>query len=197
MKSLVLYCFSLLSFNTFSQEGYRFIERAEKQIEKGNYQKASKLLDKADSSGYGFCGLAWIEAHWEIAANRVKIHAGKGEYLEAGNELNGMVNQMNYELESLRMKYFIQALGKDRIKREIDSCLESITRIDTVDWMSAEALYLNVSFSEKPYVIPYETVLLIYQQTFSPRTEDRGKPLIDRFRIAVRNQAFYKQLTSQ
>lgn len=197
MKSIAFCCFCFLSFHSFSQKGYQFIERAEKQIEKGNYKKASRLLDKAGAADYGFCGLAWIEARFDIAANRAKIRAEKGEYLEAANDLNEMVNNSRYDLESLRMTYFIRALGKERIKREIDSCLESMTRIDTTGWMEVEELYLNVRFSEKPFVIAYDTVLLIYGQTFSPREEDRDKPLIERFRIAVRNQPFYKQLTSQ
>lgn len=197
MKPIIFCALVLSCFISFSQEGYKFIDQAEKQIEKGNYKKASKLLDKADSADYGFCGLAWIEARWDIAANRTKIRAAKGEYLEAANELNETVNYSKYDLELLRMKYYIQALGKERIKRDIDSCLESMTSIDTVGWVAVEEMYLNTSFSKKSFVIPYDTVLLIYNQTFSPREEDRNKPLIDRFRIAVRNQLFYKMLTSQ
>lgn len=197
MKPIIFCALVLSCFISFSQEGYKFIDQAEKQIEKGNYKKASKLLDKADSADYGFCGLAWIEARWTIAANRTKIRAAKGEYLEAANELNSMTFYLDYGMDILRMKYYIQALGKERIKRDIDSCLESMTSIDTVDWTLSEELYLNVGFSEKPYGIPYDTVRLIYMQTFSPLAADKDKPLIDRFRIAVRNQEFYKLLTSQ
>ncbi|MNJ84682.1 hypothetical protein D3C87_21400 [compost metagenome] len=193
MKLLLSCSFCCVFLFSFGQKGFEVIEQAEKQIEKGNYKKAEKLLNKADSMDYGFCGLAWGEARSIIAINRCKIRAGRGEYLLAANQLNNTDYWNSYELDTLKMTYFIRSLGKEIIKREIDSCLEAIVSVDSTEWMDFE-LTLYVGFSEKPLIFSYETSQMIFRDVIYPSKEYKEKTLIDRFRLAVKKQYFYQLL---
>jgi hypothetical protein len=192
MKLFLVNCFCLLFFFAFhAQEGLKLIVKAETQIEKKNYKKALRLLEKAESRKLGYCGLAVSEAYSMIAFNRSRIRAESGKYLEAANELNNKQYDLSsLDIDSLKIVYFIKALGKDRIKKEIDSCLQAMTSIDEADLLSYE-ISLKVGFSDKPFTISYERNQIICMKTLMPNKEST---LIDRFRKAVMDQTFYKLL---
>lgn len=183
----------MIFFFSFGQEGLKVINRAGKEIDKGRYKKAAKLLDKADSMNYGFCGLAWIDAKQGIAFHRTKILAHNGEYLKAANELNRIdIYEADEDMDSLKMDYFTKCIDKKILKHEIDSCLESIRSLENLEF--DYELVLNTSFSEKPLKISYNNVMKIHVETFIPASRDKETVIIDRFRKAVRNLAFYKLL---
>lgn len=193
MKLIVFSCFCLVFLFSFGQNGFDLIHRAEKQIEKGNYRKASKLLDKADSSCLGTCGLAITEGHEAIRFNRLKIRAEmRHDYINVANELNAGNFYFVEGIDSLKMSYFIKCLDKKILKREIDSCLEAIEELDSSNLEYDFAL--NVSFSNKPFKLSYYSGSAIFHEIYYLNSKDKEIAIIDRFRKAVKNQAFYKLL---
>jgi len=192
MKLLLVSFFSLFFIVcSYGQKGLEMIAKAEAQIEKKNYKKAARFLNKAESMKLGYCGLASMEAYSMIAFNRSRILAESGEYLKAANQLNNKQYDLSLlDVDSLKMVYFIKAMGKERIKKELDSCLQSMASVDETDLLSYE-VSLDVGFSDKPFAISYERNKIICMKTLSPGKENT---LIDRFRKAIMEEAFYKLL---
>lgn len=189
MKVISSFIFIVAMTYLYGQEGFDIIRQAEKKIEQGKYEKAETLLKRADSMNYGFCGNAWIEARDAIALNRVKILDAKGEHLQAANVLNSANLYYGENLDSLKMTYFIKALNKDSIKKEIDSCLNLITTLDSINfWMELE---LNVAFSDTPFIISHSTLREAKRDTFLQTEANKDIPLLDRFKGSIRRQPFY------
>lgn len=193
LKSVVSFYFCLFLFISFGQDGYKLIARTKNKIDRGNYTKALKLLDKADSMDYGFCGLAWVGAKQEIAFHRIRILAHNGEYLKAANELNRIdIYEPDEDIDSLKMIYYLKSIDKEILKKEIDSCLESFKSLESL--AADYELFLDVRFSEKPLKISYVNTMKIYVETFFPALKDKETLTIDRFRNSVMNRTFYKLL---
>ncbi len=189
MKIILLFL-AIIQINiTWSQNGFKVIRKAEKQIEKGNLTKALKLLDKANSMDYGFCGNAWNEAEEAIAFNRVKIYDATGEFLKAANELNSINYYYRENLDSLKIVYFIKDIDKQIIKREIDSCIATINNLDSIDFYFG--LDLNVNFSEKPFHISYETLKIVRKDIFMLTDENKNVSMLNRFQLSLNKQPFY------
>jgi len=172
-----------------SQEGFDVIRRAEKKIDHGNYEKALKLLEKADSMNYGFCGNAWIEAREAIVLNRIKIYDAKGEHLKAANALNSANLYYGENLDSLKIAYFIKTIDKEQIKREIDSCINLISTLDSIDFLMG--LEFNVTFSDTPFIISHNTLESVRRYTFDQTETNKNTLLLDRFKSSLRRQSFY------
>jgi hypothetical protein len=190
MKTIFTFLFLTVCFSIFGQDGFRVIAKAEKQIDKGNLTKALRLLAKADSMDYGFCGNAWMDANEKITMNRVRIFVLKGEYLNAANELNRNHFYGIKGIDSLKIAYFTKHFGKAKVKTEIDSCLALIKVIDKREMK----LILPVSFSEEPLTFSFETVVKLGALTFNDPTKDETITDLERFKAAVRKQAFYQLL---
>lgn len=189
MKIFILFL-AIIQINIiWSQNGFTMIRKAEKQFEKGNLKKALKLLDKADSMDYGFCGNARYEADEAIAFNRLKIYDATGDYIKAANELNSINYYYRGNVDSLKIIYFIKGFDKQIIKREIDSCIATINNLDSIDFFSG--LDLNVNFSEKPFHISYETLKNVRKDTFMLTEENRNIPMLNRFQLSLIKQPFY------
>ena len=192
MKVLFTFFFIIAMTHLYGQKGFGVIKRAEKKIEQGKYDKAEKLLKKADSMNYGFCGNAWIDAREAIAENRIKIFNAKGEYLMAANTLNAINFYHGENLDSLKMAYFIKALDKNLIKKEIDSCINLITTLDSIDFITG--LDLNVNFSNTPFTITYKTLRSVRRDTFVQTETNKNTPLLERFKNSLIRQPFYMLL---
>jgi hypothetical protein len=52
------YTFGQTKYNYNYKQGYKFIRKAEKSLQKGKFSKTDKYLKKAMESDYGFCGNA-------------------------------------------------------------------------------------------------------------------------------------------
>ena len=74
MKKLYLILLFLFFSICCHCQSYRLIEKAEKNIELRDYSKALKLLKKAESADYGFCGTAKMEALYLITELRFRIY---------------------------------------------------------------------------------------------------------------------------
>jgi hypothetical protein len=106
-QTLIILIILLFSVAGFSQS-YRTIERAEKAINAGNYDKALKLLNRAEKEdfSYGFCGTARLEAI--IMINDLKLRL----YKEKGNkeEFKKFLDSIDPFLEFYSNKYSIERL---------------------------------------------------------------------------------------
>ena len=72
MKKLLFLFVFICSFACYPQS-YRLIEKAEKKVGLKEYDKALKLLKRAETADYGFCGTAKIEALIAITHLRFQI----------------------------------------------------------------------------------------------------------------------------
>ncbi|MFK7783902.1 MAG: hypothetical protein AB8B56_02240 [Crocinitomicaceae bacterium] len=189
MKIVVFFLFTFATTCLYCQEGFDVIRRAEKKIEQHKYEKALKLLEKADSMNYGFCGNAWIEAREAIALNRIKIFDAKGEHLKAANTLNSVNFYFGENLDSLKTAYFIKALDRNLIKEEIDSCINLISTLDSVDFFMG--LEFNVSFSDSPFIISSSTLRFVRRDAFIQTEINKDIPILERFKNSLRRQSFY------
>lgn len=62
----------LLTQLSFSQD-YSLLRKAEKKLEKKEYDKALRLLNRAEKADYGFCGTAYIEALYKIDSLKLRL----------------------------------------------------------------------------------------------------------------------------
>jgi tetratricopeptide (TPR) repeat protein len=192
MRVISSFIFVVIISQLYGQNGFNVIRRAEKKIEQGKFEKAEKLLKKADSMSYGFCGNAWVEAKESIALNRVKIFDAKGEYLNAANTLNSVFYYYEKNVDSLKVMYFLKTLDKDFMKKEIDSCINLITSLDSDDFLNG--IELNVSFSNSPFIISYNTLISIRKDMYLQTEDNKNTPFLDRFKGSLRRQPFYMLL---
>lgn len=193
MKSFFLF---LLFSNSsvYCQNGFDVIRKAEKKIEQGNYSKAMKLLCKADSMSFGFCGNAWWEARESITLNKCKIYTVKGESLKAANTLNNTVFNMivSENIDSLKMVYFLKSIDNQIIKQQLDSVISLITSINPEWFLSGFSLPVN--FSEKPFYLSYDTMRSIRRETYIESEQNKYLTELERFKLAIKKQDFYQLL---
>lgn len=187
LTSLILFISTL----SWSQEGFKVIRKAEKCIEHGQYKKALNLLDKAEKMDHGFCGNAWLEADEAIAVNRAKIYISQKEPLKAANSLNNLNFWSSSRLDSTKTAYFIERLGKELVKQQIDSCITELTSADLDGLHLPMEFTLDVQFSEEPFGISYETCMAVRNGMITGNEEHQDTGVLEQFKIALRKQAFY------
>lgn len=192
MNYLICCIFFTFTFNSTAQKVLNLIHRVELKIEKSKYTKALELLNKAELLNYDFCGISDLEVKQLIVRNRLLIFDAKNEALHAANELNKLDYYFSENLDSIKMTYFLKVIDKAIIKMQIDSCLN---KLDTIKY---EDLYinfpLNVNFSNKPFLLTYKTLKSIKRATFKTTEENSKSSNLDRFKDAVRKEAFYLML---
>lgn len=117
---LLFFCsknFGQLSYNF--KQGYKFIKRAEKEIENGNLVKAEKLLEKANKSDYGFCGNAWASAKSQINLLQVQIFNERKEFDKSFSLLDSInacgIGADCEARDSLKIVTLILKFGKERV----------------------------------------------------------------------------------
>lgn len=194
MKTILFSLFLINTVFSSSQDGFKVIHKAENKIAHKKYNQALELLNKASTMDYGFCGNAWMEAKDKIALNRIIIYEVRGESLKAANELNNShINFYNGEnSDSLKMIHFLKTINKEIIKNQLDSAIKSLAVVD--DQYFYSDFSLAVTFSEKPFYISYETMRSIRKKTYITNELNKNIPVLNRFKIAIKNQAFYSLL---
>ncbi len=86
MKKIFVLLIIIVSINAFGQQKYdyyngqRFIKKAEKNISKGKFEKALRLLSKAEQSNYGFCGSGNYSTLKNIEHLKINSFLGLKEY---------------------------------------------------------------------------------------------------------------------
>lgn len=173
-------------FDSFSQDGFKIIEKSEQQIRKGNYDKAMKLLEQADSANYGFCGNAWWDAEYKISKLKTVIYDKKQDFYSCVKSLNKPI-RLYQSHDSLKMIYLIKLAGKENVKKELDQFIDSFKYEFSLEMNSLEVLF---SFFDEPY---YFSILELRNEVLSLKSQDFSDE--EAFIIALRKQPFYRMLT--
>ena len=150
MRKIFFTIILFLSLISYSQS-YSLIEKAEKRIEKKEYSKALKLLKRAESADYGFCGNAKIEALFKITELRFQI-------FKETNDIDGMKMFLDnidpffeftnsYSIE--RLKLALSRYNKTDIDNSILNVLKTINRLDNFDYGGLILIKIDDSYSIK------------------------------------------------
>ncbi len=139
---VLVFLFLFAAFDLNAQSGFEIIEKAERMIEKGRYEKATRLLDQADTMNYGFCGNAWMDANAEIMDKRIKIAKAKGDTMLVIDLLSDTTTYYSYDRELFAYALLFQ--DKESIRSQFKAALLSSENMHD--------LYISVlfSFREKP-----------------------------------------------
>ena len=196
IKGLTFICLFLgMALSAPAQGGYSALSKAEKLIEKGNYQRARVHLEVAREQDYGFCGNAWASAFNGIRSCEARILIAKEKYGMALDSLH----QISYGFDetepydSLKVVCLLGMYGKEKAREYVDAAVE---RSIVMGWFEAEI--------EPPLQVrlPGRTVELavgrfggayVYAQIKIDRADskaEKGK----HFWELVRLQPFYKLL---
>lgn len=192
MKYLLFIFFLCFSVPLLAKDGFKFIEKAEKKIEKKKYAQAMKLLEKADSANYGFCGNAWIDARYAIMMNKLKIYDAENDPISAVKLLNQPIMYWNLDEDSLRMVHFIRLFGKEVIKRELDSMINSYTYHER---FFEQELFVRFTFFEDPYPLSNFLTSRIEMYVNQRINADKDTPKDILLRYTFVEQPFYLLLT--
>lgn len=87
---LIFFLFISLTLQSFAQEGFKVIRKAEHKYKNGKNEKALSILIKAENMNYGFCGNSWMDANRAINLLRAKIYIDKKDYQMARNSLDSI-----------------------------------------------------------------------------------------------------------
>lgn len=181
---LLLLCLQCVSM-TFGQDGFKLIRKAEKLVKKEKHNRAMKLLQQADSADYGFCGNAWWDARIRIGELKAIIYDKKHDFYSCVKIINTSIH-FHSVTDSLKMVYLIRLAGKENIKKELDEYIDnSQHEIQSIIDMPE----IEFSFFDEPY---YFTSPLLIDEIFSLKRQNHSND--EAFRIAFKNQPFYKLL---
>ena len=188
----------IISFSnkTFGQkkysykQGYKFIEKAEKNLKNENLNKAEEFLRKAKLSNYGFCGNAWASAFGEINLIQTQIHNKRKDYdkaLALLDSIDGCSFGANCEArDSLKVVTLISKFGKEKVKESFSSVIK-IEKLEK-DYETIYSVYLK----ELNYTLVFGNVEYYIVNTNGKKIEKEKleNELLDR----IRNHKYFKLL---
>lgn len=115
------------------KQGYKFIEKAENNLNNENLNKAEEFLRKAKLSNFGFCGNAWASAFGEINLIQTQIHNKRKDYdkaLALLDSIDGCSIGANCEArDSLKVVTLILKFGKVKVKESFSN----VTKIEKTE----------------------------------------------------------------
>ncbi|UFH31386.1 hypothetical protein LNP04_15640 [Chryseobacterium sp. C-71] len=185
------FIFSQKNYKYSYNEGYLFLKKAQKQINKNNIKNARTLLNKAKDTNYGFCGNAWASANSEIKlieAQILNINKNYDESLKILESIDGCSYGGNcIKRDSLKVKTLILKFGKDKVKNAFKNVnmISKIENEDDDEIYSAFIKDLNYKFN----FIRLDILVL----------DKNGKSLVknntdNEFLDIIQNQIFYTLL---
>lgn len=126
-------------------QSYNTIHRAEKAIEQKNYEKALRLLDRAEKQDYGFCGNASLEADRMITQLRYRAYKETGDK----NGLKKLLNEIDpfFEVTTTyskeRLSLALDIYTKDEIDANIRQVL--INFKEDIESFATNSITVNIS----------------------------------------------------
>lgn len=161
--------FMLLLSNAFGQNGFKLIQKAQRNAKFNFDKRALNLLSKADSANYGFCGNAWAEGTSEIAKLRAIIYRKQPnpEKLRMAYNLYNTEVVLtygftgNYEgYNETNVMYAIDAFGKEKVREALE--------IFMVDFIENKELKFNhvTNLMEVPTNFMEHPLHLIFDNSF-------------------------------
>ncbi len=195
---LLLFPISLFSQNHYKysyKEGYKFLGKAQKKIDKKDFDNATKLVNKAKNSNFGFCGNAWAEAESKIKMIEVQILNNQkkiDESLAILESIGGCsLGADCLKRDSLKIETLFLKFGKEKVK----NAFKKIENVNTKPENN----------NDDEYEVNYSVFVtdLNYNFNFIQRNfiliDENGKEIIpkktdNKFFNIVQNQPFYELL---
>ncbi|MDI9308815.1 MAG: hypothetical protein QM535_01270 [Limnohabitans sp.] len=126
MKKITLLILLLLNQLSFSQD-YSLLRKAEKKLEKKEYDKALRLLNRAEKADYGFCGNASIEALYKIDSLKLRLFKESKDLIGLQKFLDNINFEFNERYSKERIFLALNFYKKEELKRLL---IESILNSD-------------------------------------------------------------------
>jgi hypothetical protein len=171
------------------KQGYKFIDKAEKNLQSGNLIKTQDFITKAKISNYGFCGNAWASAHSMIAIIEVQLLNKKKEYdmaLTVLDSLQGCSFGGDCSArDSLKIITLFSKFGKEKVK-------ESFKKINTInlpEYSNFDQSYW-VFLDDLNYKFLFNGPYPVYIDGKEIEPKKSGNDFYD----IAKNQSFYKLL---
>ncbi len=122
ITGITCFLFVLFASGILAQEGFKIIEKAEREYARGNLEKALTLSEKASGMDYGFCGLSWLEGQKEICMLRYRIFTAQANYEAARKSLDSLVDEQLWDRgDSLRIRTWQLQYGADSLREILTS----------------------------------------------------------------------------
>lgn len=139
------------------KQGYKFIIKANKNLNKGNLNRTDKFLKKARQSNYGFCGNAWAGAFGLINIIQAQVFNERKEFdksLIILDSIYGCSFGANCDArDSLKVLTLILKFGKTKVKESFEQVNEiRITNADSLNFYNRYSIY----FPELDYIFYLE-----------------------------------------
>lgn len=135
------------------RQGYKFIRKANANIDRGNFKRAADFISRAKQSDYGFCGNAWASAYGEIHVAECRLLQKQRKYDEALSLLDSMggcdLGADCGARDSLKVAILIEKFGKDKVKQafaKIDKITVVEEGFDKSAWVLLEELHYKFYF---------------------------------------------------
>lgn len=130
MKYIVTLLIFVGSYDLSFAQDYSLIVRAENKINQKEYDKALRLLNRAENADYGFCGNAYFEAIFKIDSLKLRLFKEKKDLLALrkflDNDKHEMPSDSTYAKERifLALNYF----SKDELKQSLISSIKFMVK---------------------------------------------------------------------
>lgn len=111
----------VLSSQVLAQKGFKYITKAKRKYECGQYNSTIHLLAKANKENYGFCGNAWVEAKRDIYELYGKIFFQLGAYDSSRKYFNSNFCGADKSIDSLIVRSYQLQYGISNMKKIIDT----------------------------------------------------------------------------
>lgn len=148
----IISCITIFCVNAQGyKQGYKNIQKAEKFVNLGNFEKAREYLAKAKKCSYGFCGNAWSSAYGGIYLLQAKIYFKEEEYLKSLAVLDSIntapPERSCIESDSLRVQILFTLYGKEKIKNLIyEAANETVSTKSLYKKICLSLTAINYSF---------------------------------------------------
>ncbi|SFT35199.1 hypothetical protein SAMN05216474_0048 [Lishizhenia tianjinensis] len=194
MKPVIFFLLLTLPLLSVAQRGFRLIDKAANKIEQGKLKKALEILEKAEHSNYGFCGLTYTDAYQNIALLRFIIYDSLQEPLKAANTLNKLYYFQGMDLDSLKMTYYLDVYDKEKLKQQMDTAIEALTPDSTNFREYFYDITLNVTFADNGFSISYENIRSLIKRALVIQEKNQHLSFLEAYKLAIREEAFYTLL---
>lgn len=196
MKWIYLICLIVFAVNVNGQsnttcsspEAYTYLTKANKALNKKNYNKASTYLSQAEAADNETCGKAWTEMKSRIRFVKAKIYNGEKNYdkaLAVLEEMQGCNLGADCRArDSLKIVTLFLKFGKEKVKTAFKNA-GNVVFSEFNDYNSTCSVFLQE--------LNYKFSFLVYAASTSANSNDTP-PQSKNFHELAKEQAFYDLL---
>ncbi|MBK7440350.1 MAG: hypothetical protein WBP43_15625 [Chitinophagales bacterium] len=196
MKLIYFICLIVFTVNVNGQsnttcsspEAYTYLTKANKALNKKNYNKATDYLSQAETADNKTCGKTWTEMKGRISLVKAKIYNGEKDYdkaLAVLNEMQGCNLGADCKArDSLKIVTLFLKFGKEKVKTAFKNA-GNVVFSEYNDYNSTCSVFLPD--------LNYKFSFLVYAGTTSGDANNTP-PKSKNFHELAKEQAFYELL---